>query len=148
MESPQIYDGREQKIELLRGQLRNVSRAIANIQKMEIELRKELKALSGAEFAEFMMDKQRREIAGAPSDHMSSNKGGAGRRGAGAGGSSSSSSGVSNKKSMASGVDVLDREIRIFISSPFKDMQDERNQIVQYPYTYIYILLIMRSYIV
>jgi hypothetical protein len=34
---------------MCRGQLRNVSRAIANIQKMELELRKELKSITGVE---------------------------------------------------------------------------------------------------
>ncbi len=47
--SPALYNSQEQKIALLRGQLRNVSRAIANIQKMEIELRKELKSITGVE---------------------------------------------------------------------------------------------------
>ena len=61
MESPQVYNTTEQKIALLRGQLRNVSRAIANIQKMEIELRTELKALTGAEFAEFMLQEKKKE---------------------------------------------------------------------------------------
>lgn len=61
VESPQIYNSTEQKIALLRGQLRNVSRAIANIQKMEIELRTELKAISGAEFAEFMLQEKKKD---------------------------------------------------------------------------------------
>jgi len=57
-----VYNTTEQKIALLRGQLRNVSRAIANIQKMEIELRTELKVLTGAEFAEFMLQEKKKEV--------------------------------------------------------------------------------------
>ncbi|KAL6043085.1 actin [Balamuthia mandrillaris] len=117
-ESPQIYDSAEQKITLLRSQLRNVGRAIANIQKMEIELRKELKSLTGSEFARELIAGGKQNRVAELTDKASSS-------------SSSSSAASSMERGKRSGRNKLNREIRIFISSPFKDMQEERDLVVR-----------------
>ncbi|ELR18804.1 BRCA1 C Terminus (BRCT) domain containing protein [Acanthamoeba castellanii str. Neff] len=106
--SPALYNSQEQKIALLRGQLRNVSRAIANIQKMEIELRKELKSITGV------------ELLGQPEPDT---RGGGGLRG--------SKQGLLEGPARRAKKSDDEREIRIFLSSPFKDMQKERDAVVR-----------------
>lgn len=52
VDSQEMYSMKTQKMALLSGQLRNVTQAVAAIQKMEAELRRELTKLAGTQLIE------------------------------------------------------------------------------------------------
>eukprot|EP01089_Gocevia_fonbrunei_P013362 TRINITY_DN3415_c0_g1_i1.p1 TRINITY_DN3415_c0_g1~~TRINITY_DN3415_c0_g1_i1.p1 ORF type:complete len:461 (+),score=71.39 TRINITY_DN3415_c0_g1_i1:20-1402(+) len=113
VDSTEIYSLSSQKFSLLSGQLRNVNQAIASIQKMEMELRRELKKMSGDEIIKLAREGgiDLPALTGVPSNLRASNQ--------------RSHQGNANRRS------VDDREIRIFLSSPFRDMQSERDLIMK-----------------
>eukprot|EP00002_Diphylleia_rotans_P034389 TRINITY_DN7378_c0_g1_i1.p1 TRINITY_DN7378_c0_g1~~TRINITY_DN7378_c0_g1_i1.p1 ORF type:complete len:1864 (-),score=413.33 TRINITY_DN7378_c0_g1_i1:109-5700(-) len=96
----------DEKITILQGQLMNLRRAIANIQSLEMEIRENIDVLSGQGILnhESLIESRPHEIKAKES-----------------------------LISKPSNVDVhKEREMRIFISSPFKDMHVERDQIVKF----------------
>ena len=114
----------EQRVTILRSQLQNVQRAIVNIQRMEEELRQQLQMvdmpLSASTFGALV-----------PA---------AAAGGATTGGGLSESTAQAPAATIADMWDSIvhsleehdDREIRIFVSSPFRDMQEERDQFVRW----------------
>jgi hypothetical protein len=100
----------EQRVSILRSQLQNVQRAIVNIQQMELELRQQLQMI---------------DMPLVPPQPMHALT------------TSQQPSLAESTTSMANLIDMAwdrakddDREIRIFVSSPFRDMQEERDQFV------------------
>jgi len=108
---------------LLSGQLLNLHRAIQNIQRMEVDIKNQLQSVAGVDLValqkqyaldndieedysgeeqvgEDEFEEEPDEIPAAQIQHKLSKKG------------------------------LLDREIRLFIASPFRDMQGERDQLV------------------
>lgn len=90
----------EQKISILRSQLQNVQRAITNIQKMEMDIRRELNLISTS--SNLLDDGNQLDIGQKPNEPT--------------------------KKILFR--EQFEREIRLFISSPFRDMREERDLIV------------------
>jgi len=115
----------EQRVTILRSQLQNVQRAIVNIQRMEEELRQQLQMvdmpLSASTFGALV-------------------PAAAAAGGAATGGGLSESTAQAPAATIADMWDSIvhsleehdDREIRIFVSSPFRDMQEERDQFVRW----------------
>ncbi|KAH3742581.1 Tetratricopeptide repeat protein [Pelomyxa schiedti] len=94
----------EQKISILRGQLQNVRRSIVNIQQTEIDLRTQLAQLTDMKIMEEPSIEDKAAIQEI----------------------------VQTEKPRPAKQEEFEREIRIFISSPFRDMKEEREKIVKY----------------
>jgi len=116
LDSSEVYSLSTQRITLLSGQLRNLGHVFASIQRMESELRREIQKLAGEQIVKIaaeggVMDFSQLPAGTRPGQLISAVGG--------------KSQGHRSKLS------VQDREIRIFLSSTFKDMQEERNEVMR-----------------
>eukprot|EP01125_Pyxidicula_operculata_P008164 TRINITY_DN275_c3_g1_i1.p1 TRINITY_DN275_c3_g1~~TRINITY_DN275_c3_g1_i1.p1 ORF type:complete len:1833 (-),score=537.60 TRINITY_DN275_c3_g1_i1:60-5486(-) len=114
IDSNEAYSLGSQKLALLSGQLRNITQTFAAIQKMESELRRELQKLAGDQVIKLAQE------SGVSVAALASNVAQTNLSSSKKGGSKSVNRVVSQ-----------DREIRIFLSSTFKDMQEERDEIMK-----------------
>jgi len=116
--SSEVYSLKSQKMALLSGQIRNVSQAVASIQKMEAELRRELQKLAGDQLIELAAKGGVINVGNLPTI-QDTQHGGKIRN--------SRTPQIASKHRTS----IEDREIRIFLSSTFKDMQSDRDEIMK-----------------
>eukprot|EP00727_Mastigamoeba_balamuthi_P008715 m51a1_g4466 hypothetical protein (1454) ;mRNA; f:212409-226250 len=103
----------EAKISMLRSQLQNMRRAITNIQQMEIDIRTQLSQMTGT--VELGLEEEQETQA----------------EGAGKDTAAAAAAAEAAPRPARARHEGLDREVRLFISSPFRDMREERDRIVK-----------------
>lgn len=113
---------KDRQISIIRSQLENVRRTVLQVQEIEIELSSKLDYIASGKTLPYEEFKQQRRIVG--SNETNNNNQDDDEEEIEINTSDS-------KNSMVTNENLLDREIRLFISSPFVDMQNERNILVK-----------------